>query len=253
LLLIFVPEVPVPRPPDLSLLKGVRIVARNRPFVRLVIAFLINNMANGLPATLFILFAGHALQIPDRVGPLLLVYFASGILAIPFWLRLSFRVGKHRAWACSMIWMCLVFVWMPLLGPGDFWPFAALCALAGLSLGGDLFLPASIQADVVDLDRLTSGRRRTGLFFAIWSMIDKLSKAVVVGIVFPLLDWLGFDPAGGHSSELGLTSLALLFGLAPVVIKIGAVALVWNFPIDAREQQRIRAQIDAAPPVAAGP
>ena len=173
--------------------------AANRPFMRLVGAFFLNGIANGLPATLFLLFVADVLGSPARAGPLLLLYFVAAVAGVPLWLRVSYRIGKHRAWAASMLWACLVFVWVPLLGPGDFWPFLVICCLSGLSLGADLALPASIQADVVDLDRLESGRRRTGLFFAAWSMVSKLSLALAVGIAFPVLDLIGFE-AGGQNS-----------------------------------------------------
>jgi Na+/melibiose symporter-like transporter len=245
LLLVFVPEAACARERPLGFIQGLKIARRNRAFVRLVVAFLANSMANGLPATLFILFVTHVLQIPERVGPLLLVYFLAGVVAIPFWLWLSYQLGKHRAWSCSMIWACLAFVWVPLLGPGDFWPFLIICTLSGLSLGADLALPSSIQADVVDLDWLESGRRRTGLFFAVWGMATKVSLALAVGFAFPVLDWLGFS-ADGDNSPRALLGLAALYGLVPVLIKFGAIALVWNFPIDAADQARIRARIEQA-------
>lgn len=252
LLLVFVPEAASVQQRSLDFIQGLKIARRNRAFVRLVIAFLANSMANGLPATLFILFVTHVLQIPEQVGPLLLLYFLAGVVAIPFWLWLSYQIGKHRAWSCSMIWACLVFVWVPLLGPGDFWPFLLICGLSGLSLGADLALPSSIQADVVDLDWLESGRRRTGLFFAIWGMATKISLALAVGFAFPMLDLLGFS-ADGDNSATALLGLAALYGLVPVIIKLGAIALVWNFPINADDQARIRARIErAAGPEAEG-
>lgn len=245
LLLVFVPENPGRSEPPLAFIQGLRIARRNRAFVRLVVAFLANSMANGLPATLFILFVTHVLQIPEQIGPLLLLYFLAGVVAIPFWLWLSYRIGKHRAWSCSMIWACLIFVWVPFLGPGDFWPFLIICGLSGLSLGADLALPSSIQADVVDLDWLESGRRRTGLFFAVWSMATKISLALAVGFAFPALDLLGFSTAGENSAT-ALLGLAALYGLVPVAIKLGAIALVWNFPIGADDQARIRERIEAS-------
>ncbi len=212
--------------------------------MRLVGAHFLNGIANGLPATLFLLFVGNVLQVPDRAGPLLLLYFLAAVAGVPFWLKLSYRIGKHRAWAGSMLWACLVVVWVPLPGPGDFWPFVVICCLSGLSLGADLALPASIQADVVDLDRLESGRQRTGLFFAAWSMVSKLSLALAVGIAFPALDLIGFE-AGGRNSALALFGLAALYGLLPVVIKLAATALVWNFPIGADAHDDLRRRLAA--------
>jgi Na+/melibiose symporter-like transporter len=148
-----------------------------------------------------------------------------------------------------MLWASAAFVWVPLLGPADLWAFALICALSGIALGADLALPASLQADVVDLDWLASGRRRTGLFFAFWSMTTKLSLALAVGIAFPLLSLAGFE-AGGANSDRALATLAALYGLLPVAIKLAATALVWNFPITEATLAEVRARLAA--PAAAG-
>jgi Na+/melibiose symporter-like transporter len=115
--------------------------------------------------------------------------------------------------------------------------------LSGLSLGADLALPASLQADVVDLDWLESGRRRTGLFFAVWSMTTKLSLALAVGIAFPILELAGFR-AGGANSAIALGTLAALYGLVPVAIKLAATALVWNFPLTEVVQGETRRRLE---------
>jgi Na+/melibiose symporter-like transporter len=141
-----------------------------------------------------------------------------------------------------MLWASVAFVCVPLLGPGDLWGFVVICALSGVSLGADLALPASLQADVVDLDWLESGRRRTGLFFAFWSMTTKLSLALAVGIAFPLLALAGFS-AGGANSDGALMTLSALYGLLPVAIKLAATALVWNFPITETTQAELRARL----------
>lgn len=132
---------------------------------------------------------------------------------------------------------------MPLLGEGDVIAFAVICALSGLSLGADLALPASMQADVVDLDRLESGRRRTALFMAAWSMATKLALALAVGLAFPILDLAGFTP-GAAGSAAGLPTLSALYALVPVGFKLVATALVWRFEIDADQQARIRDEIE---------
>lgn len=242
ILLVGVKETRTLLPGRLPLGRGLAIALRNIAFIRLVIAYLLNGIANGLPATLFLLFVADGLALPELTGLLLVLYFAAGIVAIPAWLRLSRRIGKHRAWSAAMLWACAVFVWVPLLGPGDLWPFVLLCVLSGLSLGADLVLPASIQADAVDLDRLRSGRQRTGLLFAVWSMSTKLALALAVGLAFPVLALAGFAP-GAANTPVALTTLATLYGPVPVVIKLAATALVWNFPITAAAQADLRRRI----------
>ncbi len=220
--------------------RSLAILWRNRPFRRLVLAYILNGVANGLPASLFLLFVAHVIGRPDWSGPLLFVYFFCGVAAIPFWLRLSARYGKHRTWTGAMLWATVVFLFVPFLGPGDGLWFLLICVFTGLSLGADLVLPASMQADVVDLDTLHSGRQRTGIYFAIWGMATKLSLALAVGLAFPLLEFAGFSPGAEGRGNDGLFALVVLYSLVPAAFKIAAVTLFWGYPITAARQRRIR-------------
>ena len=224
---------------------GLRIIWRNRPFRALIIAFLLNGMANSLPATLFLLFATHVLKSGNAQAAILFAYFGAGVVAVPFWLKLADRYAKHRVWAVSLLWACAVFLWVPFLGAGDLWAFVAISILSGISLGADIVLPASMQADVVDADTAESGEQRTGFYFALWGVATKLSLAGAVGLAFPVLDLLGFDAQSDANGASALLGLSLLYGLVPVGFKLVSVMLIWNFPIDAAAQHALREQIAA--------
>ena len=53
-------------------------------------------------------------------------------------------------------------------------------------------IPASIQADLTDLEVLRSGLRRTGAFFSVWSLATKGAVAISSGLSLMLLAWTGF-------------------------------------------------------------
>lgn len=219
-----------------------RLLLRNRPFLRLIVAYLINGLANGLPATLFLLFVEHVLAAPERQGELLFVYFLCGILGVPFWLWVARRLGKHRTWCTAMIINAAIFAFVPLLGAGDATLFLAICVATGLCLGADLTLPSAIQADVVDVDTARGGGRRTGLYFAFWGMATKLALALAVGLAFGLLDVAGFEAAESNG-EGPLLVLALLYAGLPVLLKAVAIALMWRFPLDRDAQVHLRTEI----------
>jgi len=242
--ILFVPERPLAVQRRLAWRQGLRIVWRNGPFRRLIGAYFLNGIANGLPATLFLLYVERVLEAPDWSGILLFVYFFCGIAAIPLWLRLSARWGKHRTWVAAMVWAAVIFAFVPLLGPGDHLWFLAVCVLTGVSLGADLTLPASMQADVVDLDTLRSRQSRAGIYFALWGVATKLALALAVGIAFPLLALAGLEPGEATATPSGLFVLAALYSLLPAVIKLGSAVLIAGYPITAARQQRIRHLIE---------
>ena len=141
-----------------------------------------------------------------------------------------------------MLWNCVVFAGVPLLGAGDTLLFLAISLLTGLCLGADLALPPAMQADVVDLDTARTRRQRAGLFFAIWGMATKLALAAAVGLAFPLLDLAGFSADGGNDGA-ALFALAALYALAPVGFKLAAILLMRRYPITPDRQRRLHQRI----------
>ena len=243
LLVLAVPERPGQLPP-VAWRQGLLLLRDNRPFRRLVLAWVLNGTANAIPATLFLRFITHVLEAPEHAGPLLLVYFGVGIAALPVWLLLARRLGKHRVWTISMLLASSFFIWVPLLGAGDVAWFYLITVLTGLSLGVDLALPAAMQADVIDQDTADGGGERAGLFFGLWGMATKLALALAVGISFPLLGLVGFTTEGGNTPE-ALLVLALAYAGLPVLFKLAAMPLVWYFPIDEAAQRALRERIAA--------
>lgn len=243
-----VATVTVPEPKDhsttsISFLQSLQFLARNGPFVRLISAFFLNGFANAIPATLFLYFVSDRLRVPDMRGPFLFLYFLSAIAGVPLALKAAGRFGKHRAWCGSLVTGCAIFALSGFLGSGDVIPFGAICVLTGLLLGFDLALPPSIQADVIDVDTATSGAQRSGFYFAAWSLATKLALALAVGAVFPILDYAGFKTSGTVNAPSALTVLGILYAWMPIIPKLAAAALMWNFPIGKLElaavQQRI--------------
>ncbi len=239
----------VPEPRDRSVRRtsfaeGLGFMRRNLPFRRLVIAYLVNGLANGFPVTLFVMFVADRLELGEKAGLFLVIYFVSGLIGMPFWLQVARGSGKHRSWCYAMLLACAAFIFAPLLGPGAEAGFLAICVVTGFAVGADLVLPASVQADVIDVDTAASGEQRSGVYLAVWGLATKLALALAVGIAFPLLSATGYDPGAGVKSDEGLLALALLYAAAPVALKLGAIALMWNFPLDARRQDELREAID---------
>lgn len=241
----------VPEPANLSTRKlslaaSLRFVVRNRPFVRLIAAFLLNGFANAIPATLFLYFVSERLGAAELRGPLLFLYFLCGMLGVPLAVWLAAKAGKHRTWCGAMTVACAVFAFAGFLGVGDIVPFAIICAATGLLLGFDLALPPAIQADVIDYDTASSGEQRSGLYFAAWGLATKLSLALGVGLVFPILAWSGFDNTGDQAMpETALAKLSALYAWLPILPKAAAIAVMWNFPLGEDAQRSLRARIDS--------
>lgn len=227
---------------------SVKLLAGNTPFRRLLTAYLLNGAANGLPAALFLFFVTGVLGASQATaGIFLAIYFLSAVAGLPVWLWIGRRWSKHRLWCASMLWVSGVFLFTLTLGTNTYSDvmYTLICILGGSCLGVDQAMAASIQADVIDEDTAAGGDGRAGLYFGLWGMATKLAFAIAVGFAYPLLWFAGFD-AGGHNGATALWTLALLYGLLPVIIKLGVVMLVWDFPLDRQRHAELQTRIGRA-------
>lgn len=225
---------------DSSFASAVTLLSKPSPFRRLLLAFFLNGLGNAIPATLFLLYVTHVLQAPAIAGPMLFVYFVASAVSVPFWVKLSRRYGKHRSWCVAVIGSCGFFAFAPFLGAGDVTAYAVIVVGTGLMIGADLALPSAINGDLIEWDALENRKRRPGLFFALWGTASKLAFALAVGLIFPALDTIGFDASITANLPEDIRVLAIVYAAPSLVFKLLAIFMMWNFPIDEAEHQRIR-------------
>ena len=133
--------------------------------------------------------------------------------------------------------MQVAFAFVLTIKPGDINAFAIICVITGMGFGADMALPPSMQADVIDYDKLKNRESRAGVCFATWSMSTKLALALAVGISFPLLEYLGFSMKETNDPS-AIRALTVIYAGLPVVFKLVSISLVWSFPIN-RERLEI--------------
>jgi Na+/melibiose symporter-like transporter len=217
------PEQPAPQAGSRGGLSGALLQPMaNAAFRRLLVVFVLNGIASAIPATLVMFFMADVLQLGERAGLFLALYFISGAAGMPLWVWLSRRAGKKRAWLAGMLLSIAAFVWAYGLGAGDAAAFGAVCVMSGVALGADLALPPSLLADVMDRDRglLNATARSEGAYFGLWNLVTKLNLALAAGISLPLLGALGYVPGAAG----GAAALSLAYCLIPCGLKLLAVA-----------------------------
>ena len=219
-------------------LKGWRSIGANRPFMILLVAYTISAIGSNLPATLILYYVEYVLQ-STRADLFLILYFVTGILFLPAWIKYANRYGKKPAWLLSMAINTGVFLGVFFLGPGDEWIYGILVVGSGLGFGATLALPSAIQADVIDYDELLTGSRREGLYIGIWSVAKKLAAAIGVGTALAFMGSAGYEPNRDQPENVVLT-LRILYALVPCLCSIVALGVAFAYPLDASVHQAIR-------------
>jgi Na+/melibiose symporter-like transporter len=224
--------------------RGLKIVWSNGPYRRLVISLVFLVAAVSMTASLSFFFVGSVMQGSfDNYAFFILAYYVSSTAAIPIWLAISRRLGKHRTVVLGIVWLSLWSSFIPLLGPDDYALFFVIMMLKGSAVGALVFLPASMAADVVDLDMLRTGEQRTGLYFSLWGMVNKGAVALGVFLATNGVAWFGFDPSSDENTATAKLAVACLYSIVPAILACVALPLLWNYPLTKERQQRMRDHI----------
>lgn len=193
---------------------------------KLFFAFLLNNLANALPATLFLFFVKYVLNLEDKTGLFLIIYFLSAVVTFPFWIKLSNKISNKFTWILSIIIAISAFSFVPFLKEFDFYYFAIICVITGMCLGADMALPSSIQADVANQTK-QKDEDLTGVLFGFWAMITKLALSLAVAISFITLEFTDFETS--NINEPSIIAITIMYSIIPIVLKLFSIILLLKY------------------------
>ncbi len=234
--------------------QGLRIIWRNGPFKRLSIVSIFLITTTSMTGALSLLYISHGMGQAQLFPVFVMAYYLSSTIGIPVWLRIARRFGKHKTTVFSILWLSLWSAPIPFIGADQFWLFFALMMLKGSAVGALYFIPASMAADVIDIDTLRTGQQRTGLYFSLWGMVLKLAAGIGTFIATAGAGYFGFDPtcsspdlvrAGATcmNSQDSIFALASLYSIIPAFFAVVTLPLLWRYPVTEARQVRLRGAI----------
>jgi len=194
------------------------------------------NMLSSVP------LLGVSLPLESAVFALLLV---TATVALPFWLWLSHRLGKHIAYIIGMVFWAAVQIGIFLVRPGQVTLVLWMAFLAGLSVSAAHILPDAMFPDVIEWDELRTGRRQEGIYYGVKNFVRKLTGALAIFIALQVLGWFGYrtPPEGATTfvqSPITLTAIRVLIGPLGAVLLFSAVITAWFYPLTRERHAKIR-------------
>lgn len=240
----------VPEPPErpgskLTWFDGLKVVARNTPFLRLLGATIIGRIGAAVNSAVVLWFFVYGIGLGGEVGGLpLLVYLITAVLGAPVWIWAGTRWSKHNVLIFASLSSIVGFMALFLVPHGALLPAVIIMAFVGIAGSAAGTLGLSMSADVIDLDRLKGGESRAGLLLSFWGFGQKFSDAIGAGIAGALLGAYAFNPSTATHSDDALMGLRIVYVVVPSIFFFASVAFLWRFPITPERQKRIRALLD---------
>lgn len=235
-----------------ELLDGFKEAFACAPFRKLCGAtFLIFNAFNTVAAFSFFivvyhLFGGNTAAAgiwPTLFGSIGALVTTFAVIPTVAWM--SRKVGKKLAFMLSQGISVLgyVLLWF-LMVPGKPWMFMLALPFFSFGIGGLFTLMMSMTADVCDLDELATGKRREGIFGAIYWWMVKLGFAVAGLLSGAIMALVAFTPGASVQPEGAVDGLRLFYSGVPILGTLIAMWVMRDYDLDERRAMEVHAELE---------
>lgn len=179
-----------------------------------------------------------------------LVVQGTAVCTMYGWNLLARHTGKRSIYFMGIPVTLVGLIGLFFIQPGQVaWMYGLGC-LAGVGVATVYLVPWSMLPDVVDLDELTTGKRREGIFYGFVVFLQKIGIALAVFLTGRILDSAGFVPtlAGAPppvQPESALWAIRLIMGPLPVVTLLLGLMFAYWYPISREVHAEILMKLKA--------
>lgn len=230
---------------------GFKVAFKMVPFRKLCIStFFIFNAFNTVAAFSFFIVVYYLFNGDSAAAGLWPTLFGcvgaliTTFAVIPTVAWMSGKMGKKNAFMLSqgISLIGYILLWF-LFIPGKPYMFIFALPFFSFGIGGLFTLMMSMTADVCDLDELNTGKRREGIFGAIYWWMVKFGFAIAGGLSGIILSFVGFSPEAFTPESI--TGLRLFFSGVPMVGTIIAMYIMHDYDLTEEKANEIRLAINA--------
>jgi GPH family glycoside/pentoside/hexuronide:cation symporter len=233
------------KPSRLPPVRAVLQTFRNRPFVRLLLAYFGSYIGFALLTSLLPYYLTYQLSMGKQVPMVLLAMLGTIALFLYPWKLVADRINKGRSYALGLFIACLAVLATFFLPHRPTFLVYGIAFVAGLGFSAQWVFPWSMLPDVIEYDELETGERREGVYYGLFAFLTKVSDALGLGISGWALSLFGYVPNVPQTDTARL-GIRLFFGPVPVVVILLSLPLLIWYPITKASHAKLRAKLERA-------
>ena len=167
-------------------------------------------------------------------------------IVIPSVTWMSRILGKKKAFMLSQSISIVGYIMLYFLFvPGKPWMYIIALPLFSFGIGSLFTIMMSMTADVIDIDELNSGKRREGIFGAIYWWMVKVGFAIAGALSGIIIAVVGFDPdLATTAQQPAVDGLHAFFCFFPMAGTIVAMLVMQNYNVTEERANEIREELE---------
>jgi GPH family glycoside/pentoside/hexuronide:cation symporter len=226
-----------------SLMEQLRIAWKNKPFLVLITANIVQYISAGIGYAGGLYFFAYSLELgldSYNVLPVWIILIAvASIAAMPLLVWAAARFGKLPVYKWCLLLFSISIQLYFFATAESIWIVWLVAIFIGLFNGGFILMSFSVLTDTVNYDRMTSGISREGALSSVYSAVDKIGNALGAAVFLGLLSIVGFiessDGGFPEQSEATVRGITLMYILGPAILHSASILILNRYKLTAED------------------
>jgi GPH family glycoside/pentoside/hexuronide:cation symporter len=167
-------------------------------------------------------------------------------IVIPAVAWMSKKLGKKKAFMLSQSISLVGYIMLYFLFiPGKPWMYIIALPFFSFGIGSLFTIMMSMTADVIDIDEINTGKRREGIFGAIYWWMVKVGYGIAGALSGVIITVVGFNSdLATTDQQAAVDGLHAFFCFFPMIGTILAMLIMRNYSITEERAHEIRAELE---------
>jgi len=167
-------------------------------------------------------------------------------IVIPAVAWMSKKLGKKKAFMLSQSISLVGYIMLYFLFiPGKPWMYIIALPFFSFGIGSLFTIMMSMTADVIDIDEINTGKRREGVFGAIYWWMVKVGYGIAGALSGVIITVVGFNSdLATTDQQAAVDGLHAFFCFFPMIGTILAMLIMRNYSITEERAHEIRAELE---------
>ncbi len=223
-----------------TLWESIKSVWKNVPFRYGLGIFLTTWISVDILQTSLLFFVKYVVQREPQNDIIMATIFVIAMFALPLWNWVSKHWSKRYAYMYGIaFWAVVQLVLINMTPATPLNLILILCAMAGIGVSAAHVLPWAILPDAIEWYEYQTGERHEGMFYSVTTLARKVTSAVSVTFIGPILELTGYQPNVAQQSDQALQGIKLIVGPIPAVLLVIGIFVAYKYPLDRKEFMKI--------------
>ncbi|WP_010664589.1 MFS transporter [Marinilabilia salmonicolor] len=234
-----------PKTQETNLLRDLKDLVKNKPWLILLIIGLLFNIYNSIKQGITVIYFTHYLHNQLLAGSYMVMLMIASILGAMATSPLGRRLGKRKLFIYALLFSGGVNALIAFCGPED---TTAIFAIGIISEFGAAIFPTlffAMLGDAADYSEFKNGRRATGLVYSAGSFATKFGGGLAGAIIGVVLAFFHYDGQNAVAIQGAVPGIIMLMSWIPAVIAIIAAVLMRFYPLDQDALDEITTELNA--------